>query len=176
MIGSSCPFPNADRVFTNFYSSARLAVHHLSSSALKHIRLILPKNHDLNTDHLWTAGYVQESRGLQPFYDPMITDDPQEAAEWVNQHPGCGVLGTNRVLTWLQNHGLREHQDFTFISLNVVREPHLAGIREPLLEIGQQAVDVLISKILLNQPGLPEQPVSILMEPYWQEGDIPPHT
>jgi hypothetical protein len=38
------------------------------------------------------------------------------------------------------------------------------------MDVGAQAADMLISRLYLNQKGLPDRPRSTLIEPYWQGG------
>ena len=170
MIGRSYPGPEHDRIFTNFYSSARIAVRKLDSTSHKDIRLILPEEHDRNTDQMWSAGYLQEIQDRKRFHPPLIVQNADQVVAWVQQNPFCTVLGTNQILDWL-NAGRDNQLPFTFVSLNVEGASALSGIQEPHKQIGKQAMDLLIGKILLNQTGFPKCPVSTLMEPSWQQGD-----
>lgn len=159
-----------DRVLTNFHNSTRLAMAFLKRELFPPVRLILPERHDRNVLHFWTACYLRERLGERHFQPPLIADAPKRAVEWVRRNPGCTVLGTNLVLSWLQNARLREYEHFRFVSLNVEGQTELTGVREPSLAIGIEAADLTISRILLNRAGFPENPHLTLIDPAWQQG------
>lgn len=171
MISSSFAEPRFDRICADFPAATRLAMAFLKQEAPgRAVRLILPASHDRNVQHLWNAAYLHERSGQRRFQAPLVVDAPDPAIEWVERHPGCVVLGTNLVLSWLRDAGLREHAHFRFVSLNVEGEPGLTGIREPSWEVGAEAADRTIARIHLNQTGLPTDPRLILIEPRWQQG------
>lgn len=170
-IGYSFAEPLLDRMVTNFYNSTRLAMAFLKEELYPPVRLILPESHDRNVLHLWTAGYLQErQQQTRKFQTPLIVNAPDKAVNWVRQNHGCTVLGTNLVLEWLRHARLREHEHFRFVSLNVDTRTELTGIREASLLTGADAADLVISRILLNRMGLPENPHVTLIEPAWQDG------
>lgn len=174
MISHSYEAPALDRVYPNFYNAARLAVDFLKQENCRNVRLILPMKHDRNVQHLWTAGYLQQSRGLRFFKSPLIANVPTDAMKWVRTNPDCVVLGTNQVLAWLREAGLKEYRHFRYVSLNVENDSTITGIREPSFDVGAEAVDRLIGRIQLNQTGLPESPRVTLLEPSWQQANWQP--
>lgn len=171
MVSQSFSSPQLDQVSPDFYGAVRIAMDKLgrdSSGAVT--RLILPETHDRNVRHLWTAGYLLERAGRRRFQPPLIVASAEPAIAWVRAHPGCVVLGTNLVLDWLRAARLAEARDFRFVSLNVEHLPEFTGILEPSLEVGAEAANLVISRIYLNQTGLPEKPRITLLEAAWQEG------
>ncbi len=171
MVSQSFALPQLDHVSADFYAAVCLAMERLKSERTNPTtRLILPETHDRNVRHLWTAGYLRERLGHRRFHPPLIVSSAQPVVDWVAAHPGCTVLGTNLVMEWLQQAGLQTGRDYRFISLNVEHRPELTGIREPSLEVGAEAADLVISRVYLNQTGLPEKPRTTLIEPAWQDG------
>jgi len=170
MISYSFATPQLDVVTPDFYRAARIAMEYVKPEGGAEVRLILPEEHDRNVRHLWTAGYLRERLGRRGFQLPLIARRPREATDWVKANRGCTVLGTNLVLDWLKAARLKEARDFRFVSLNVENLPTLSGIREPSLEVGAEAADRVISRIYLNQTGLPAKPRITLLEPEWQTG------
>ncbi|KAF0096452.1 MAG: Transcriptional regulator LacI family [Puniceicoccaceae bacterium 5H] len=171
MISHSYKEPKLDRVFCNFFNSTCLAVAHLGSNAPTQARLILPRQHDRNVHHLWTACYRQEQATRTYLQDPLIIDSPAEAVCWVKAHPKVTVLGTNLVLEWLEAAGLRLGHNFQFVSLNVENRSDLTGIRESSWEVGAEAAEMVVGRIHLNRTGVPKSPHITLIEPTWQQGD-----
>lgn len=162
--------PNLDRVSANFFSATRIAMARIEGRRGAPVRLILPEQHDRNVLHFWTASYLRERLGNRHALAPLIAEDPGQAVGWVEANRGCTVLGTNLVLAWLEEAGLDARRDFRFVSLNVEGRADLRGIREPSLEVGAEAADLLIGRIYLNRTGVPEKPRETFIEPDWQEG------
>ncbi len=171
MISQSFHSPRLDRVLTNFHASIHLAMEKIKSDPHPPVRLILPEKHDRNVQHAWSAYYLYESFRKRNYKSPIITQDPNEAVEWVAAHPGCTVLATNLVLMWLNDAGLSEKEHFNFVSLNVENRSDLTGVKEPGLAVGAVAADTVISRIQLNMTGSPENPHTTLLEPTWQVGE-----
>lgn len=170
LIGYSFAEPHLDRVLANFYNATRLAMAFLKRELYPPVRLILPETHDRNVLHLWKASYLQERLQQRHFQAPLVVRAPGRAVEWVRRNPGCTVLGTNLVLSWLRDARLREHVHYRFVSLNVEGQPELTGVLEPSLAIGVEAANLTISRILLNCTGIPANPHVTLIDPTWQQG------
>jgi len=176
MISQSFTEPGLDRVFTHFFNSTRLALRHIDRQreADAKVRLILPSFHDRNVHHLWAASYRQEQVGKPHLLEPLIYDisDPAEVLNWVewNQAVSLKILGTNPVLDLLLDGGMQNGCHFRFFSLNVENRTEITGIREASWEVGVEAANQVISRICLNQRGIPPNPHSTLIEPGWQEG------
>ena len=170
MVSPSFAEPHLDRVSANFYSATRIAMARIDARRESPVRLILPEQHDRNVLHLWQASYLHERLANRHALAPLIAAEPGQAVEWVSAHRGCTVLGTNLVLAWLEEAGLAMLRDFRFVSLNVENRTDLSGIREPNLEVGAEAADLVIGRIYLNRTGLPTKPRETFIEPDWQEG------
>ena len=170
MIGHSYREPQFDHVYTNYYASTRLAMDFIQGELHPPVRMILPEQHDQNVRYLWRGRYLQKRMGQKHFKPPLVVNSPKRAVEWVQRNPGCTVLGTNLVLTWLQEANLREYMDFRFVSLNVEGRTELTGVLEPSWEIGTEAADMVISRVLLNRKGIPPKSHITLIVPEWQQG------
>lgn len=49
-------------------------------------------------------------------------------------------------------------------------DPRMAGVVQPLEDIGIQAVDLLHAKLLIHQPGIPRRAKALLIDGIWQGG------
>ncbi len=171
MISHSFEEPAFDRVAANFHSATRLAMDKIGRGRRgAPVRLILPERHDRNVRHLWTASYLHARLARPHVLAPLVVEAAGPAVAWVRANRGCTILGTNRVLEWLEDAGLARGRDFEFVSLNVEGRPELSGIREPGLEVGAEAADLVIGRIYLNRTGIPDKPRETLIEPDWQDG------
>ncbi len=126
-------------------------------------------------DDLWLAGALL-TRELHPkapievflFDDDTLKDIPT----WVRTQGIDVVLSDNQdTLQELRRQGLRAPGEVDYATLNWIKgEPEIAGINQRPDLIGLAAMDMLIAQIRRDERGIPEMPITSMVEGEWVNG------
>jgi DNA-binding LacI/PurR family transcriptional regulator len=98
---------------------------------------------------------------------------PEQLILWFQRHRPDVVITPHvlQVQSILQQAGYESSVDFGLTSPSLLDEgPEFSGIRQPVRQIGSEAVDMLHAKILLAQWGSPNTQKSVVLDGDWNEG------
>lgn len=138
--------------------------------------LALAEESDLRADRNWSASFWSEQRAL-PSRDrvPMLLPRRLDAAaltRWYRRHRPDVILSIwEEVPQWLAEAGVRVPEEAGFAMLSVREgERSLGGIGENPRLIGARATERVIEMIHRAEYGVPDVPVSTLVDGTWQDG------
>ena len=126
-------------------------------------------------DDLWLAGALLTGHRHPAaamkvfFYDD---DTRHQIADWVAAEHLEVVLSDNQhALHALRQRGIRVPGDVDYATLNWVKsEPEIAGINQRPAAIGAAAIDLLIAQLQRGERGIPEMPITSMVEGAWVNG------
>lgn len=126
-------------------------------------------------DDLWLAGALLTGHRNPAapvkvfFYDD---DTRSRIADWAVAERLEVVLSDNQhALRELRQRGLRVPGEIDYATLNWVKsEPEIAGINQRPAAIGAAAIDLLIAQLRRGERGIPEMPITSMVEGTWVPG------
>lgn len=170
--------PYLHRVCHYYFHSFHQAYQNLWKYGYRRIGICVSHRSDEVSDHNWLSGYFYEGiqhgvKTLKPFvYD---SSELNGFAKWINRSRPDVLMVTGSVLPFLKNLqdlGYDVPKDIGLVCLNSSKEGHsnVAGIDQRMELIGQVSVSVLAGLITQNERGIPENPVTHLVEGVWLNG------
>jgi LacI family transcriptional regulator len=171
-------FLGLDVVTTNRQQTLQLAMMQVRVRGYRRPGLIIDEERDRRTGHnilshfLWQQSVLPQSRRVAVLYMPEV--DPGALGRWVRRERPDVVLSMgDEVLAQLEGLGHRVPDGIGYLSLST--GSHLArpvsGIDETPDRIGATAVDLLASKILHFDRGLPDTRKLVLIDGIWRDGE-----
>lgn len=110
---------------------------------------------------------------------PLLRCDPHDKAAflaWFERYrPDAIVSFISEACDWLEEAGYRVPRDVAFACMGTWPHERYAGLNTLDAELGQVAVDFLISQMQACQQGAPSIQQTVLLKPRWQEGLTLPH-
>lgn len=169
---------------TPLISHAMLHHHHAMSRTLDEVasrgyrRIAFIYNQDsqerCENMHLMLFHFFNLSRApknrLEPIDFEHWTDE--QVCEWLYAtKPDAVVTTYPNQAARVRRQGLSFMEAVGYATISARRAvPDLAGIRQPMAELGATAVDIVVNLIHRNERGVPSQARSVLVEGRWQEG------
>lgn len=172
--------PRLHTVITTHYQDVITAIRHLKTLGHHYLGWANSRKVDERVSRQWKAGFWSEMQALPPERQiPLFSSDPFEKREFLawfeRYHPDailtsdphqCGAL----ILKWLKEAGYSVPKDVSVVAVNIQEEGIFSGMKEPSLQIGEAAVDLLSNLIRDGKSGLPEYPSRLLIDGTWIEG------
>jgi LacI family transcriptional regulator len=126
-------------------------------------------------DDLWLSGALltQHHNPQAPLKVFLFNDDTRaNIPTWALSENLEVVVSDNvQALHELQRAGIRAPGDVDYATLNWTKaEPEIAGINQRPNSIGSAAVDLLIAQLRRGERGVPEIPVTSMIEGVWVNG------
>ncbi len=169
-----------DTVAPDDLLGVRLAWQQLRQQGCRRIGMALHSHTDANSNHQWTAAYLQLQHQHQSEAVPAlpICTDPQDREgldAWLCAHrPEAVLLGRPlqpRILRDLTRRGHRLGTAIRLVHLGLFRDdPEPTGIRYDLVGLGRAAFELLVSRLRARLAGRSTPRVTTLMAGWWQEG------
>lgn len=174
-IGYSLLRPDLHRTTPHHFHAILVAARKLWKLGYSRIGFCLYEGTSSRVDDLWLAGALLTGRhhpgaALRPFLfnDDTLRDIPAWAAA---EKIEVIVSDNQHVLRELRRQGVRAPGDIDFATLNWVgTEPEIAGIDQRPASIGAAAVDLVIAQLRRGERGVPEIPVTSMVEGVWVDG------
>jgi len=175
-VGYSMLSPNMHRVCPDQYRGIRLALRELKHLGYKKPGLLLNRQSDLRTLHLWSSGFygfehAQKSRGIVPVLE---CDEVQEKElfRWYDKHTPDVIISSDlNILEPLRLGGLNVPDDVGLVTLSRYEpEGGIAGIDQNAEALGAVAVEQLVQLMYYNERGIPEMPRVVQIPSTWGEG------
>ncbi len=175
--GFSVLRPSMCRVSHDFAHGAMTACRQLVRLGRERIGLVLSSTMAMQTNHLWTAGYlafhegVLRRRGLPPLYLDELEANGRRAFErWCGRHRPEAVLTIHKeVRQWAR----ASPADRPALTVALDYNPDWAGCpgidQTPRL-MGAAATDMLVSQIMRNELGVEAEPLNLFTPGRWVPG------
>lgn len=175
-IGYSMLSPNVHRVCPDQYRGIRLALRQLKHYGYKRPGLLLNRQSDLRTIHLWSSGffgfeYATKTRGVVPVLECNEVE-ASELLRWYNKHKPDVIISSDlNIVEPLKQSGLRVPEDVGLVTLSRWNSQNgIAGIDQNAHVLGSVAVEQLVQLMYYNERGIPDMPRVVQIPPTWGEG------
>ena len=175
-IGYSMLSPNMHRVCPDQYRGIRMALRELKHLGYKRPGLLLNKQSDLRTIHLWSSGFygfehAQKNRGIIPVLECEDVQE-KELFRWYNKYsPDVIISSDMNVSDPLQQGGLKVPDDVGLVTLSRWEQGiGIAGVDQNAAALGAASVEQLVQLMYYNERGVPEMPRVVQIPSLWGEG------
>lgn len=172
--------PRLHRVVPDYYYNMLLTLKMLRRLGYRRIGLYLHRQEERRSHHRYLSAFrhllwdIPESERIPPLtFEPF---DPKALGAWLKKtRPDVLVGHDSRLITWLENAGLRVPDDIGVAHLSLDGDcEDWAGIWQHKHRIGAQAVEQLVSLIHNNRMGLPDIAYETLVPGEWRFGKTLP--
>lgn len=178
--------PRIDQVSADHSQEIRYCYRKLLSCGYRRIGLVLSHFYDEKSYTNWRGGYlIEQSRLRESARIPVLIcmeEDADSHKVWLKKYtPDCLITafeGTDKRFKVIKKLGYRVPRDLGVAFLNLRTSPiaeTYSGVEEPNEEIGFRAIDLLVSRVRNNQPGVPACRMAHLLEGSWKEGKTVRH-
>lgn len=168
--------PQLHRVCYSNYHGIQLACARLRALGYRRIGLFLEQRNDAVTDHGYLAGFllylesVSAAARIRPHLAPKYTRE--SFLSWLKrERPDAVVSSADEALAWAKESGRECPRDFGFVHLDrSARRTRFAGIYHNSRLMGRGVIDLIIAQIYRGETGIPEHPLTTLVEGVWSDG------
>jgi DNA-binding LacI/PurR family transcriptional regulator len=173
--------PDLHRVTPHHFHSLLNADRKLRRLGYTRIGFCIYEGTSGRVDDLWLAAALltQRRHPESPLKVFLFTDDTRHRVpEWARSEQLEVLVSDNpQALAQLRSAGIRSPGEIDFATLNWVKtEPEIAGINQRPAAIGAAAVDLVVAQIRRGERGIPEIPVTSMVEGAWVNGPSLTHT
>ncbi|WP_309383837.1 LacI family DNA-binding transcriptional regulator [Cerasicoccus frondis] len=182
-VGYSFLKPNIHRSAPHHFHGIQESLRQLHDLGYKRVGLCLFSETSRRVDELWFSGaLVAENRRMESvqgkkrdfsvmhylFNDETLRDAP----EWCRRNKLDVVISDNLIVKHeLESAGFSVPGDVDFATLNWEEEhPEVAGIDQRARHVGASAMDMMIGAIQRGERGVPEVPLTTMVEGVWKAG------
>ncbi len=160
------------------YNLALIAFERALALGYRRPGLVLDDVIDALVERRFSAGYLTGQRMLPrsqqlPVFGQVTGPGRAEVFRaWLRRHkPDVVFTLYNSVIGWLKAEGLRIPDDIGVIQLEWrASRPEIAGMNQHNLVTGEAAVDMVVSQIHNNEPGVQEFPRATMIGATWVDG------
>jgi DNA-binding LacI/PurR family transcriptional regulator len=183
-VGYSFVTPNLHRVTPHHFHGIQEALHRLFEAGYQRIGVCIFSETSRRVDDLWLSGsLLAQSRRLQsgnsrtPTFSVsnfLFNDSTfKNVSRWCRREKLDVVISDNQiVMSELQAAGIRVPGQVDFMTLNWEEDhPEVSGIDQRPAKIGAATMDMLISAIQRGERGVPEVPLTTMVEGCWRDGE-----
>lgn len=161
-------------VMTDDYNNTRLAIQQLRACGCRRVGLVLSVWEDRGTDGLCTAAYLREALDWPKsnFVPILFSDSEKEVIDWLRKHRPDGVVCAHSAIKHhIESAGLNIPRDVRLAHLNIAQDvAGWSGISRNLFDIGQTAVELLVSSLYANEFNVPSYSKKIMLQGTWVKG------
>ena len=163
------------------YESSRLAVQRLWRRGYRRIGYVGDRRIERIVNGRFYAGFhatLQTEFGSRPLA-PLITDNENEALQWLRRHRVDAIVtAARRLYALLRDRDVRMPEEIGFAHLNVedaegvsgVPSGEISGVKQDNIGVGANAVELLVSLLYHNELGLPCHPRGMQVQGTWVDG------
>jgi LacI family transcriptional regulator len=172
------------RVCPDHYGNMDMLLRKLYANGYRNPGLMLPKDIDRRTNHLWTSRYLAfqqtEQLGKIPPYMPETTTGfaTEDFLDWFQTHKPDILIVTSQELFdkgFFEQTGIRIPEDIEAVKININDENKgFSGIDLMSNEVGAECVKLSSQLLYQNEFGIPEKPISIFIPGTWRNGKMCP--
>jgi LacI family transcriptional regulator len=166
-----------DRIAHDHDQNVVQAFQKMSALGYARIGMCIPSFYVHGRGARWLDGYVTCQHQLPaarrvPLFTGSVEEKSFEAfRKWIgHSRPDALLTVYGHETAWLKKLALKVSRDIGLACVIRPLGPAIAGILDRYDEIGAATVDLVASKIALNQYGVPPTPKLILIEGKWKDG------
>lgn len=177
---SGIPYASND-----YFDNLAVVSENLLKLGYQRIAFVQASNVEKRLGYRWVAAYLRETyrwekdakRFLPPYLmDPINNhDDPTEFAQWLEQNKPDVIITSYQLLFayWLKILNKRVPQDIGLVGLQIEsNQKGFSGIAQNTEYCGQLIINLLHSKLLRREMGLPEINYNINVQSKWIPGSM----
>lgn len=173
-IGYSILRPNLHRVAPHQFHAVLMALRELRLRGYRRIGLCLFAETSKRADDLWWAGMLlgQNNQSRLTLHTFLYEDSSlRRVPEWCEVNDLEVVIGGElNVFEVLEASGLYPGTvDYATVNW-VADNPGIAGVNQHPHKVGASAIDLVVTQIQRGERGLPEVPVTMMIEGSWVSG------
>ena len=180
-IGGALITPKLHRIEVNHYGNLIQAIKILQSRGYRRFGVVIPKIFERSSDFKRSAALHSEDLNIAkedriPLFLRDKTDDRGDLDRldaWLKEYePDC-VLGVGKDLPkQLDRLGYHQPKKISYAHLGWHSSyTNIAGMNPKWNRAGKVAVDLIVDQLTRNEYGIPEDPLWVLIEGEWKEGD-----
>jgi DNA-binding LacI/PurR family transcriptional regulator len=181
-IGRFISSPLVNTVTPNHFGSVRQAMDQLRAKGYKRIGLALLERLNLHVDDRIRTAYLGYQSNLDEACRVPVCLATSEECEteqivtWIERERPDAVISYNHIHEHLIEAGLCIPEDLAFASLNLSSryEGHLAGTNVNDRMVGQVAVNLINSQLLVGDIGEPDVRQTLIVDTFWEDGPTAP--
>ena len=174
--GYSLRSPRPHRVGTHCAQGIEAVLHACHARGLRRVGLALTDEADERMQRAWSGAMLARQRLLpatdrvEPLLLPRARWTARALTAWRRRERPDAIVLSHRA-AWIAPAGPRRPP--LLISLDRAPDDTGAGIDQRHAHCGATAIDLLSTRILHNETGLPAHPVTVLIEGAWCDEDTP---
>jgi len=177
LIGFNTARLGLHQVVSDYGYDIDLALQIARREGARRIGFAVEQEVDRSTNFSWQARYLLYQQSCRPADRVPIpalgasSFNAESVLHWFRRHrPDTIIITLDTVARWLAQAGYEFPRDVRLINLVQRGEPDLAGIDPHTHEVGQAAVDLLMSLLQGNEFGLPAFPRVVSIKGRWSPG------
>lgn len=177
LIGFNTARLGLHQVVSDYAYDIDLALQTAQREGARRIGFAIPPEIDRTTNHAWQARYLlyqHACRAADRVPIPVLGGanfKAETVLRWFDRHrPDTIIIALENVARWLAAAGIEAPRDVRLINLVQRGEPGLAGIDPLTHEVGQAAVNLLMSLLQGSEFGLPAYPRVVSIKGRWSPG------
>lgn len=181
-IGRFISHPRINTVTPNHFGSVQQAMAKLREYGYRRIGLALLERLNIHVDDrirtafLGCQSYLPEEEQVPVCHPCDEASETEQIVRWIKAEQPDAVLSYNHVHRNLVEAGVRIPEEIAFASLNLNHrnEGRLAGTNVNDRMVGQVAVNLLNSQLLVGETGEPEVRQTLIVDTFWEDGPTVP--
>jgi LacI family transcriptional regulator len=175
--GSGLWHPEFNRVRFHHFAEMGEILHHLHHQGQKKIGLVTDLRVENRSQRAISGGFWARVPPEIRMHNAVFESDglnKDAFLAWLNEFaPESLIVSCPPVLDWIQSATCQPKLILT--SLAMVKEgSSFSGIRQNYGRLGSAAAEQLLAQLLLNQTGIPEDPVKVFITGKWKSAGVPP--
>lgn len=176
-LGHSVVYPPLDRIDNHHQHALTTALTQLRKVGYRKIGMILSKYCDQRTEYNYSSNYLHYQSSLAPADQVPIligtekSVQPPAFRKWFEKHKPDSIIVsrvTKEFLEMTDGLGLTAPRNFGLAALDASDSAvSVSGVHQNIPERFQRAIEYLIMQLQKNVVGLPENPLTILINGRW---------
>ena len=181
-VGRFISSPLVNTVTPNHFGSVRQAMDQLRKKGYRRIGLALLERLNFHVDDRIRTAYLGYESNLSeeeriPMCHPSTEEcETEQILRWIEHEKPDAILSYNHIHDNLVEAGVRIPEDVAFVSLNLNGQfsGRFAGTNVNDRMVGQVAVNLLNSQLLVGEIGEPPIRQTLIVDTFWEDGPTAP--
>jgi LacI family transcriptional regulator len=176
LLGESVKVPRLHRASANLRQTMQVALRELTQLGYRRIGLTLRRRYHSNTDFNLLSTFLVFQHDLRAA-DRIPVQAPENWTEeiflaWFERHQPEAVIGAVEAARgWLAKAGYQCPRDVGLVSLDWNEgTKEFASVDQNPRAVGAAAVDLVMAQMRHNERGVPETPLTVLVDSTWRPG------
>lgn len=179
-VGARIYHPTVHTVMTDAFGGMELVLGKALDTGAKRIGFVIHQHKEGVRDDVLRRGMLAvyknsswKERLVKPHYtyfDEVDAEQRKAFEDWLEQEQPDLIIGHDIVQYMLLEAQCQNGKNIRFFGMSHHSHLKVPSVIEPTLRIATRAVEWLDSQIRRREYGIPEDPVCILVQPYWNEG------